>query len=140
MQAICEYLLSKSSTKHPKSQSIAKWASFGYIETPNEYKEFVDNIIETDTYDMLADFIYWFFPYDDNLHMAYNYNCKYKDKQLYGIQFIVDIHEFTINVVPGIQSGPIYDIYNIDEKKCKSIVELEETLFNLVEKIEPMKK
>lgn len=139
MKPIFEYLLSKSSINHVKPQSKAKWIMFGKEKTPNEYKEFVDHIIEVDTYDMLDNFIYWV-ANDDKLHMAYNYDCKYEDKQLFGIQFIVDINEFTIIVIPGNQSGPLYDIYSIDGKKCQSIVELEETLFNLVEKIEPIKK
>lgn len=139
MKPIFEYLLSKSSAKHAKPQSRAKWIRFGGEVIPNEYKEFVDHIIEVDSYDILDSFIYWF-PNDRKLHMAYNNDCKYDGKQLFGIQFIVDINEFTIQVIPGNQSGPLYDIISIDEEKCKSIDEFEETLFNLVEKIEPIKK
>lgn len=139
MKSIFEYLLSKSSINHVKPQSRAKWIRFGNEEISNEYKEFVDHIIEVDAYDILDNFTYWI-ANDSKLHMAYNYDCKYNDKQLFGIQFIVDINEFTITVIPGNQSGPIYDIYSIDGKKCKSIIELEETLFNLVKKIEPIKK
>lgn len=112
-------------------------------ETPKEYKEFVDNIIEEDAYDILDNFDYWI-SNDDKLHMAYNHDCKYENKQLFGIQFIVDIYEFRINVIPGNQSGPgsgpVYGIHSIDDKKCKSITELKEMIFNLVEKIDPMKK
>ena len=139
MQAIYEYLLTKSSVKHAKPQSRAKWLMFGVEKIPNEYKEFVDHIIEVDMYDILDNFTYWF-ANDNKLHMAYNYDCKYEHKQLFGIQFIVDINEFAITVKPGNRPGPIYDIYSIDGKKCQSIAELEETLFNLVEKIKPMKK
>lgn len=139
MKPIFEYLLSKSSVNHVKPQSKAKWYTSYNVEIPNEYKEFVDHIIEVDTYDILDNFLYWF-PDDRKLHMAYNYDCKYEHKKMFGIQFVVDINEFTITVIPGNLSGPIYDIYSIDGKKCKSIVELEETFFNLVEKIEPMKK
>lgn len=139
MQAIYEYLLSKSSAKHAKPQSRANWMRFGNEVIPNEYKEFVDHIIEVDTYDMLDNFLYWLTD-DRKLHMAYNYDCKYEQKQLFGIQFIVDINVFTIYVVPGTQSGPLYDIINIDEKKCKSIAELEDALFEFVGKIEPIKK
>ena len=139
MKPIFEYLLSKSNAKHVKPQSRAKWMRFGDEETPNEYKAFVDHIIEVDAYDILDNFIYWFSG-DSKLHMAYNYDCKYGQKQLFGIQFIVDINEFIIYVVPGTHSGPLYDINNIDEKKCKSIAELEDALFEFVGKIEPMKK
>lgn len=139
MKPIFEYLLSKYSVNHVKPQSKAKWVMFGKEKTPNEYKEFVDNIIEEDAYDILDNFNYWI-ANDDKLHMAYNHDCKYETKKLFGIQFIVDIYEFTINVIPGNQSGPIYSIYSIDDKKCKSIVELKEMIFNLIEKIDPMKK
>lgn len=139
MKSIFEYLLTKSSVKHTKLQSRGTWLMFSNEEIPNEYKEFVDNMMEADTYDILDNFIYWF-PDDRKLHMAYNYDCKYEHKKMFGIQFVVDINELTIKVIPGNQSGPLYDIYSIDDKKCESIVELEETLFNLVEKIDPMKK
>lgn len=139
MKSIFEYLLTKSSVNHVQPQSRAKWLSFWREETPKEYKEFVDNIIEEDAYNILDNFEYWI-PTDNKLHMAYNHDCKYEHKQLFGIQFIVDINEFTIQVIPGKNRGPLYDIYGIDDKKCKSIAELKEMIFNLIEKIDPMKK
>lgn len=139
MKSIFEYLLTKSSVNHVKPQSRAKWLGFWGEGTTKEYKEFVDHIIEEDAYDILDNFDYWI-PTDDKLHMAYNHDCKYEHNRLFGIQFIVDINEFTIEVVPAKNPGPVYDVQSISDKICKSIVELEETIFNLIEKIDPMKK